>query len=222
MPSSELNFSEARRELIREINTEAALLSGEVQRAIAWPGVLEAMASVQRELFIGKADQAAAYCNAPLAIGHGQTISQPLIVAIMSGALRPQGCHRVLEIGTGSGYQAAVLARLVGEVYSVEIVKELAEHARAVLARSGVKNVHVRVGDGHHGWPEAGPFDGIIVTAAADGVPETLVAQLKPGGRLVVPLGRTRQVLAVLTRRDDGGVHREDLLQVRFVPFVEG
>lgn len=180
------------------------------------------MASVPRERFVDKVDEVIAYRNAPLPIGYGQTISQPFIVALMTGALNPQAGQRVLEIGTGSGYQAAVLARLVAEVYSIEIVTELAERAIAVLEGLGVENVHVHVGDGHRGWPEAAPFDSIIVTAAADAVPDTLVAQLKPGGRLVLPLGRTWQMLAVLTRQEDGSVSREDLLPVRFVPFVEG
>lgn len=221
MPCRDPDFLAARSKLICEIKKAAAQFSCEVLRAIAWPGVLEAMASVPRERFVDEADKAAAYINAPLPIGYGQTISQPLVVALMSGALHPQAHQRVLEIGTGSGYQAAVLARLVGEVYSVEIVRELAERAKAVLAGLGVENVHVREGNGHRGWPEAGPFDGIIVTAAAYDIPGALVAQLKPGGRLVVPLGRIGQVLAVLTLQDDGSVCREDLLPVRFVPFVD-
>lgn len=222
MSSRDPNFAESRGELVTELKLEAAQLSNEVRRAVEWPGVLDAIADVPRERFVGEADKVVAYRNAPLPIGHGQTISQPFIVALMSGALIPSADQRVLEIGTGSGYQAAVLARLVGEVYSIEIIAELAERASAVLAGLGVQNVHIRVGDGHRGWPEASPFDGIIVTAAADDVPDALWGQLKPGGRLVIPLGRRWQTLAVLTRGEDGGVSRRDLLPVRFVPFVAG
>ncbi len=212
----------ARRELVAEIEAEAADLSAEVRDAISWPGVLDALACVPREKFVDAVDEVVAYRNVPLPIGHGQTISQPFIVALMTGALHPEPGHRVLEIGTGSGYQAAILARLVSDVYSIEIVAELAARAKSVLAGLGIANVHVRVGDGHQGWPEAGPFDGIIVTAAADEVPDTLVDQLKPGGRMVIPIGVTRQVLAVISRDVHGRVSRRDLLAVRFVPFVEG
>lgn len=220
MPFRELDFEKERRELVAEIKLEALRLSSEVQSAIVWPGVLEALASVPREQFVDPGDQAEAYRNAPLAIGFGQTISQPLVVALMTGALHPHADQRVLEIGTGSGYQSAVLARLVGEVFSIEIIEALGEGAKTALDGLGVDNVHVRVGDGHGGWPEAGPFDGIIVTAAADAVPDALIAQLKPGGRMVVPLGRQWQTLAVLTCQEGGNFSRQDLLAVRFVPFV--
>jgi protein-L-isoaspartate(D-aspartate) O-methyltransferase len=222
MPVNETSHEAARLNLVAEIEAEAAGLSDEVQAAIAWPGVRDALASVPREAFVSTDDERFAYCNVPLPIGHGQTISQPFVVALMTGALNPLPEHRVLEIGTGSGYQAAVLAQLVAEVYSVEIVPELAARARAVLAARGIGNVHLRVGDGHAGWVEAGPFDGIIVTAAAESVPEMLLSQLKPGGRMVIPLGRMHQVLSVVSRDEEGGVRREDLLAVRFVPFVAG
>ncbi len=212
----------ARQRLVAEIKAEAAELSEEVRTAIAWSGVLEAMEAVPREKFVDPVDEVLAYRNVPLPIGHGQTISQPFIVALMTGALHPEPGHRVLEIGTGSGYQAAVLARLVADVYSIEIVADLAARAKIALAALDIGNVHVRVGDGHQGWAEAGPFDGIMVTAAADRVPETLVAQLKPGGRMVIPIGVTWQVLAVVSRDAEGRVNRNDLLPVRFVPFVEG
>ena len=222
MSVNETSHEAARLNLVAEIEAEAAGLSDEVRAAIAWPSVRDALASVPREAFVSADDERFAYCNVPLPIGHGQTISQPFVVALMTGALNPLPEHRVLEIGTGSGYQAAVLAQLVAEVYSVEIVPELAARARAVLAARGIGNVHVRVGDGHAGWAEAGPFDGIIVTAAAESVPETLLSQLKPGGRMVIPLGRMHQVLSVVSRDEEGGVRREDLLPVRFVPFVAG
>lgn len=211
----------ARQRLVAEIAAEAAALSEDVRAAIAWPGVLDCIGSVPREKFVDAVDQTFAYQNVPLPIGHGQTISQPFIVALMTGALMPKPEHRILEIGTGSGYQAAVLSRLVADVYSVEVVEALASRAIRTLQDLGIGNVHVRVGDGHRGWPEAGPFDGIIVTAAAADVPDTLVAQLKPGGRMVVPLGTSRQVLAVVSRDHHGRIVRQDLLAVRFVPFVE-
>ncbi|HRY05591.1 MAG TPA: protein-L-isoaspartate(D-aspartate) O-methyltransferase [Hyphomicrobiaceae bacterium] len=222
MLSKGFNFAKARCDLVAEIKSEAEQFSKKIRDAIAWPGVLDTIASVPRERFVDQGDRRVAYRNVPLPIGCGQTISQPFIVALMSGALQPRVGCRVLEIGTGSGYQAAVLARLVGEVFSIEIVGELAERAEAVLAGLGVNNVVVRVGDGHDGWPEAAPFDGIIVTAASEDVPYRLVEQLKPGGRLVVPLGRTWQMLAVLTQDQAGNVCRDDLLPVRFVPFVAG
>jgi protein-L-isoaspartate(D-aspartate) O-methyltransferase len=155
-----------------------------------------------------------------LPIGHGQTISQPYIVAFMSEQLAAQPHHRVLEIGTGSGYQAAVLGRLVAEVYSIEIVEPLATRARADLARLGYKNVHVRTGDGYQGWPEKAPFDAIIVTCAPDHVPEPLINQLKEGGRMIIPVGEFGdQSLYVLEKRG-GKVEKRAVLQVRFVPMT--
>ncbi len=221
MPHKEFNFSSARRDLAAQVQLDCAQLSEEVRAAVAWPGVLESLARVPRERFVDVSDQEVAYHNTPLSIGCGQTISQPFIVALMTGALNPRSGQRVLEIGTGSGYQTAILAGLVGEVYSIEIVEALAERAKSILAELGIGNVHLRMGDGHCGWPEAAPFDGIIVTAAAAEVPYTLLAQLKPGGRMVVPLGHQWQVLAILTCDEKGSVRRRDLLPVRFVPFVE-
>ncbi|MCB0060386.1 MAG: hypothetical protein KDE45_25270, partial [Caldilineaceae bacterium] len=150
-----------RRALVDRIRDDASELAADVRAAIRWPGVLEAIAEVPRERFVAPEQAGEAYLNAPLPIGHGQTISQPFIVALMTGALRPRPDHRVLEIGTGSGYQAAVLSRLVRDVYSIEIVAELAERAVAALQAQAISNVHVRIGDGHRGWPEASPFDGI-------------------------------------------------------------
>ncbi|HKI04510.1 MAG TPA: protein-L-isoaspartate(D-aspartate) O-methyltransferase, partial [Thermoanaerobaculia bacterium] len=156
----------------------------------------------------------------PLPIGSGQTISQPYIVALMTSLLEIRPGDRVLEVGTGSGYQAAVLSRLAGEVYSVEILKPLAERARRTLAGLGYRNVHLRVGDGYEGWPDAAPFDGIIVTAAPAQIPKPLLRQLKVGGKLVIPVGGTFQDLVVLTRRQDGGFDRSNVLPVRFVPMT--
>lgn len=210
-----------RQAMIDAIVAEAQRLPRDLREAVHHPGVLAAMAAVPRDAFVPAAERADAYANRPLPIGHGQTISQPLMVAIMTGLLRPERQHRVLEIGTGSGYQAAVLARLVAEVYSIEVSAPLARQAAAVLAGLGIENVHVRHGDGRQGWPEARPFASIIVTAAAaDEVPAALVEQLAPAGRMVIPLGREAQTLAVIERGADGGVVQSNVLPVRFVPLV--
>jgi protein-L-isoaspartate(D-aspartate) O-methyltransferase len=181
--------------------------------------VLAALEKVPRHRFVLAGDEAGAYGDHPLSIGSGQTISQPYIVAYMTEALALTSGDRVLEIGTGSGYQAAILGELVGEVYTIEIVSELAARATRVLKDLGYANVHVRHGDGYLGWPERAPFDAVIVTAAPDHIPQPLVDQLKQGGRLVVPVGRDEQDLLVLTRTPDG--LREDArLPVRFVPLT--
>jgi protein-L-isoaspartate(D-aspartate) O-methyltransferase len=189
-------------------------------RGIAEPEVLAAMEQVPRHLFVAPAERAEAYEDRPLSIGYGQTISQPFIVALMTSLanLRPDG--RVLEIGTGSGYQAAVLSRVAGQVYSIEIVAPLAQFAQRTLASLGYDNVHVRVGDGYRGWPEAGPFDAIVVTAAPLEIPAPLLDQLKPGGRMVLPVGDVMQYLQVLTKRADGGYDRATVAPVRFVPMT--
>ncbi|MDP1830989.1 MAG: protein-L-isoaspartate(D-aspartate) O-methyltransferase [Geothrix sp.] len=190
-------------------------------RGITKARVLSAMAQVPRHEFIPKAARAQAYEDWPLPIGHGQTISQPYIVAFMTAALDPEPGDRVLEIGTGSGYQAAVLSGLVAEVFSIEIVAPLARRAEADLQRLGYGNVRVRAGDGHLGWPEAAPFDAIIVTCAPEQVPPALVDQLKAGGRMIVPVGSTwgAQELYLL-RKTPGGLERQAVLPVRFVPMV--
>lgn len=212
----------ARRALIRHIERLAAQASRQVYDTVEAPGVLDSIAAIPREQFVPTEACCAAYHDEPLAIGYGQTISQPFIVALMTGLLRPNATQRILEIGTGSGYQAAVLSRLVAHVYSIEIVAPLAERAKTKLAELGVSNVSVRVGDGHKGWPEAAPFDGIIVTAAADAVPEALVSQLAVGGRLVIPLGTREQMLVVIERHADGTTSTTNVIPVRFVPFVAG
>jgi protein-L-isoaspartate(D-aspartate) O-methyltransferase len=181
--------------------------------------VLAAMRKVPRHLFVPPEEQGEAYNDYPLAIGHGQTISQPYIVAYMTEALELKPRDRVLEIGTGSGYQAAVLAELVTEVYSIEIVEALAKEAVARLHHLGYSNVQVRAGDGYRGWPEAAPFDAIIVTAAPEHIPQPLVEQLREGGRMVLPLGSWEQDLVRL-RRTRAGLQREYLLPVRFVPMT--
>ena len=181
--------------------------------------VLAAMRKVPRHLFVAADMQADAYLDQPLPIGHGQTISQPYIVAFMSEALELKPQDRVLEIGTGSGYQAAILAELAREVYSIEIVEPLGKEAAERLKSLGYERVKLRVGDGYRGWPEAAPFDAIIVTAAPDHVPPALVAQLRESGRLVLPVGRFAQDL-LRVRRTAKGVVQENLLPVRFVPMV--
>ncbi len=190
-------------------------------RGIQDAAVLAAMAKVPRHRFVTESTLDLAYSDTPLPIGHGQTISQPFIVAYMSEALEVSPGDRVLEIGTGSGYQAAVLAELAREVYTIEIVPELAERARALLEALGYRNVHVRVGDGYQGWPELQPFDRIMVTAAPDHVPEPLVSQLAANGRLILPVGprHDNQKLVILTRTPEGMV-RQETLDVLFVPLT--
>jgi protein-L-isoaspartate(D-aspartate) O-methyltransferase len=186
------------------------------------PLVLDAMRKVERERFVAPSMAADAYANRPLPIGHGQTISQPFIVAYMAQALQLHGGEKVLEIGTGSGYAAAVLAEIAAAVYSIERIRELAETATQNLANAGYANVHVRHADGTQGWPEAAPFDAILVSAGGPDVPATLVQQLKPGGRLVIPVGRNpaSQHLVRVTTTETGEVKREELLGVRFVPLI--
>jgi protein-L-isoaspartate(D-aspartate) O-methyltransferase len=183
--------------------------------------VLKAMSDIPRHEFVPAAVRPFAYMNGPLPIGHGQTISQPFIVAFMTQALELTKDDRVLEVGTGSGYQAAILGKLCKEVYSIEIVPELAQSSAQLLARLGFENVHVKAGDGYLGWPERAPFDAIIVTCAPDHLPEPLVNQLKEGGRLIIPIGGegTIQQL-VLLRKMEGKVLRENMLDVRFVPMT--
>lgn len=190
-------------------------------RDIRDPRVLQAMRKVKRHLFVPPSMVPFAYDDGPLPIGHEQTISQPYIVAYMTEALRLKPQDRVLEIGTGSGYQAAVLAELVTEVYSIEIIPELAAEAKARLAKLGYSNVQVKQGDGYQGWPEHQPFDAILVTAAPETIPPQLVEQLKnPDGRMIVPVGAVEQEL-VLLRKTGGKIESEKLFAVRFVPMVE-
>ena len=186
------------------------------------PKVLGAMRSVPRHLFVPEQVQAQAYHNVPLPIGHDQTISQPYIVALMTHLLEVEPGHHVLEIGTGSGYQAAILSGLAARIHSVEIVGPLAERAAATLSGLGYANVIVRAGDGYDGWPDAAPFDRIIVTAAARGVPRPLIDQLKRGGRIVIPVsgGPGGDILTVVDKDRNGRIRRRSVLPVRFVPLV--
>jgi protein-L-isoaspartate(D-aspartate) O-methyltransferase len=189
-------------------------------RGVRDPLVLAALNKVPRHLFIPEGLRGCAHADEPLPIGQGQTISQPYIVAYMTEALGLQGGERVLEVGTGSGYQTAVLAEIVREVWTVEIVESLALQARSILDTLGYANIHYRVGDGSGGWPESAPFDAVIVTAAAARMPESLEGQLGPGGRMIVPVGTDLQELFIV-RREKKGLTRERLLAVRFVPLVK-
>jgi protein-L-isoaspartate(D-aspartate) O-methyltransferase len=202
-------YAETRRE------TGLAAMSAPVRRAIA---------KVERHRLVDASQAASAYRNHPLPIGSGQTISQPYIVALSTDLLEMKPGDVVLDVGTGSGYQAAVLAEIAKQVYSVEIVDALGRAAAQNLARLGYSNIEVRIGDGYQGWPEKGPFDAIVVAAAAPRVPGALLAQLKPGGRMVIPLGGEgeMQYLVLVTRRADGGYDERRVLPVRFVPLVPG
>jgi protein-L-isoaspartate(D-aspartate) O-methyltransferase len=182
--------------------------------------VLAAMAKVPREKFVPADERGEAYEDGPLPIGHGQTISQPYIVAFMTEQLRPKPSDRVLEIGSGSGYQAAILAELVADVYTIEIVEPLAKTAEATLQRLGYRNVHLKIGDGYRGWPEEAPFDAIIVTCAPDKVPQPLVDQLKDGGRMVIPVGERFAQQLYLLEKKNGQLKESVTLPVRFVPMV--
>jgi protein-L-isoaspartate(D-aspartate) O-methyltransferase len=208
--------------MIREIEQDARETASCTGRAVLDADVLAALRTVRRAGFVPEASEGSAWLNRPLSIGHGQTISQPFVVALMTDLLDLAPDHRVLEVGTGSGYQAAVLAELAGEVFSVEIVPALAERARLALAREGYDRVRLRVGDGAHGWPEEAPFDAIIVTAAAPAIPPELVAQLRPGGRMMIPVGEPwgEQNLMLVCKDEAGAVTRNGVLGVSFVPLT--
>jgi len=212
------------RRMVQEIEAAAKFGAGFGAKEKLDPRVLEAMAAVPRHKFVPVALRALAYSNSPLPIGHGQTISQPYIVALMTNLLQPQKDHVILEVGTGCGYQAAVLSNLVKQVYTLEIVAALADDARRRLKKLGYDNVVVRRCNGHNGLPEHAPYDGIIVTAAASYIPPALIDQLKPGGRLVLPIGQPHfsQELFVVEKDNDGNIHTTDILPVAFVPLTGG
>jgi protein-L-isoaspartate(D-aspartate) O-methyltransferase len=182
--------------------------------------VLAAMAKVPREEFVPENSRAQSYADSALPIGHDQTISQPFIVAFMTEQLHPQPTDRVLEIGTGSGYQTAILAELVKEVYTIEIIEPLAKEASARLARLDYNNAHVKIGDGYQGWPEVAPFDAIIVTCAPDKVPQPLTQQLKEGGRMIIPVGTGLDQQLFLLEKKNGELAERAILPVRFVPMA--
>jgi len=217
-------YAEARERLLAEIDSE-------VRETARWlgvdrldPAVRAAVESVPRHEFVAPWERPYAYENRPLPIGRGQTISQPYIVAAMTQMLQPHAGMRVLEVGTGCGYQAAVLATVVQEVWSVERIAELADAAAERLERLGYDNVHVKTADGGLGWPEHAPYDGILVTAAAKAVPQALIGQLAPGGRMAIPvgLGRFEQTLTLVEKDEAGAVTVEPGLPVAFVPLITG
>ncbi|PWG03789.1 protein-L-isoaspartate O-methyltransferase [Sphingosinicella humi] len=214
---SEKAYSEARARLVESIRGYARSMGEKAD-----PQVLAAMRTVPRHRFVPDAQRSDAYRDRPLPIGEGQTISQPTIVAMMTHLLKPDPGDVMLEVGTGSGYQAAVLSRLVDHVYSIEIVEALARTSAKRLAALGYDNVTVRHGDGYAGWPQHGPFDGIIVTAGAKHVPPPLVEQLKPGGRMVIPVGRSlgTQELRLIVKDGKGRVTSRTITPVRFVPLT--
>ncbi len=215
-------YASKRRELIQEIQNDVRLTSHYIGKKELNEDVLAAMNHVPREDFVPKELRLFAYENRPLPIGYGQTISQPYIVALMTDLLDVDKGDVVFEVGTGSGYQAAILSKLVKDVYTIEIIPELAEEAKARLKRLGYSNVTVLEGDGYYGWKKAAPFDGIIVTAAAGQIPPPLIAQLKPGGSMVIPVGSAFQTQQLMLVKKDGKgkLSIKQVLPVRFVPLM--
>jgi len=212
-----------REDMLRDIEAEVRYTRQLTGREAFDARVMQAMAEVPREKFVPNNMRGSAFENGPLPIGHGQTISQPYIVALMTDLLEPQAGQCILEIGTGSGYQTAILSRLCAMVYTVEVVRALGEAAVERLQALGYHNIQSHIGNGYTGWPEHAPYDGIIVTAAAGTVPPALVEQLKPGGRLVIPVGEPYgyQNLQLLEKDGTGGVHTRTILGVAFVPLVD-
>jgi protein-L-isoaspartate(D-aspartate) O-methyltransferase len=211
-----------RAQMMREIEREVEYTRNMIGRSRLDERVMQAMREVPRHEFVPPGVRGQAYYNGPLPIGHGQTISQPYIVALMTDLLEPRKNHRILEVGTGSGYQAAVLSRLVERVYSLEVVEALSHQAAKRFERLGYRNIECRVGDGYEGWREEAPFDGIIVTAAAPMIPPALLEQLNPGARLVIPVGQPyyHQELVVANKDEAGQVSLAEVLGVAFVPLV--
>jgi protein-L-isoaspartate(D-aspartate) O-methyltransferase len=218
------DYTAQRARMVAEVEAMYAETRAETGLTAMSEPVRKALAKVERHRLVPPGEASRAYRNHPLPIGAGQTISQPYIVALSTDLLNPRPGDVVLEVGTGSGYQAAVLAEIVSRVYSIEIIPSLGNEARKRLEELGYGNIEVRIGDGYAGWPEKAPFDGIVVTAAAPRVPQALVDQLKPGGRMVIPVGGAGdiQYLKLLTKRADGGVDEKKVLPVRFVPLVPG
>ncbi len=215
-------YAQARQQLVEDIEQDVRDTSLYLDREALDPRVMTAIATVPRHEFVPAAQRPHAYANRPLPIGHGQTISQPYIVALMSDLIKPRADDRVLELGTGSGYQAAILAELTNAVYSIEIIEALGITAAERLSSLGYDNVTLRIGDGYYGWEEHAPFDAIVVTAAASHVPPPLVAQLKPGGRMVIPVGSRflTQQLVLIEKQADGQLITRQILPVKFVPLT--
>ena len=217
-------YTQQRQQMVSAIEDDVVIIEQDINKKSFNTTVMQAMNTVPRHEFVPAMLRFMAYENRPLPIGHGQTISQPYIVALMTDLLQPQPGHRVLEIGTGSGYQAAVLSQLVAQVYSIEIIEELGESSTQLLDRLGYDNVETRIADGYNGWPQYAPFDSIIVTAAISHIPPPLVQQLKKGGRMVIPVG-TRfhtQYLTLVEKDMQGKITSQQLLPVAFVPFTGG
>lgn len=217
-------YSSQRQAMVEEIADDARRLVKYIDKDALSNNVMQVMATVPRHLFMPAEMRASAYENRPLPIGYGQTISQPYIVALMTDLLQPRPDHKVLEIGTGSGYQAAVLSGLVKEVYSIEIIEQLGHTATQVMKDLGYDNVSTRIADGYDGWPEHAPFDSIIVTAAISHIPPPLVRQLKNGGTMVIPVGTRFQTqqLTLVKKDHTGAITTQQILPVIFVPFTGG
>ena len=215
-------YADARQNLVDIIEQDVRDTSLYLDKEALDPRVMAAMGRVPRHEFVPAIQRPKAYTNRPLPIGHGQTISQPYIVALMSDLIKPQADDRVLELGTGSGYQAAILGELTGQVYSIEIIDALGKQAAERLSRLGYDNVTTRIGDGYYGWEEHAPFDAIVVTAAASHVPPPLVAQLKPGGRMIIPVGSRflTQQLVLIEKEPGGQLITRQILPVKFVPLT--
>jgi len=224
MLAADDDYAQQREDMIRTIEGDVRATSTYLNRDTLDSRVIQAMRTVPRHLLVPVERRSKAYRNRPLPIGYGQTISQPYIVAIMTDLLHPQAEHMVLEVGTGSGYQAAILSRLVRKVYTIEIIEALGKRARDDLAELGYDNIEVRIGDGYYGWEQHAPFDSIVVTAAASHVPPPLIRQLKPGGRMIIPVGSrflTQQLLLII-KDEDGKVTTQQILPVQFVPLTGG
>jgi len=222
LAGEEDQYTQQRMELMRIIEQDVRETSVYLDRQTLDPRVMKALAGIPRHQFVPDAQRRYAYRNRPLPIGHGQTISQPYIVAIMTDLLKLSPEDRVLEVGTGSGYQAAVLAELAKQVYSIEIIEPLGKRAGDLLNRLGYGNIESRIGDGYYGWEAHAPFDAIIVTAAADHIPPPLIAQLKPGGRMMIPVGSRfmTQQLVIVEKDNNNNVTTRLILPVRFVPLT--
>jgi protein-L-isoaspartate(D-aspartate) O-methyltransferase len=212
-----------RQQMIAEVVADVVFLTPQLGKAALDSRVIEVMGRIPRHEFVPVELQAYSYVNAPLPVGYGKTVSQPFIIALMTDLLEPRPEDTVLEVGAGVGYQAAILSELVKRVYSIDIIEELAVDTRARLERLGYRNVEIGVGNGYYGWSERAPFDKIIVTAAPDLIPPPLIAQLKPGGRMVIPTGiPDKQQLVVLEKSADGRLATREILPVRFSELEEG
>ena len=212
-----------RQQMIAEVVADAVFLTQQIGKSSFDSRVIEVMGRIPRHEFVPVELQAYSYINSPLPVGYGKTVSQPFIIALMTDLLDPQGSDVVLEVGAGVGYQAAILAELVKQVYSIDIIEELATETRKRLGRLGYRNIEIGVGNGYYGWSEHAPFDKIIVTAAPDLIPPPLIAQLKPGGRIVIPTGiPDKQQLVLLEKAADGKLATREVLPVRFSELEEG